>query len=132
VVSDTVEFGMTYITGHDRSQLPILLEVVDDYVGSDNPVRFIDAFVDGLDLAAAGFGRVAPKVTGRPAYAPGDLLKLYIYGYLNRVRSSRRLEADSGRSAGWPRRSIGPPLPDAGDVRLLSVRPRRWAHGLRR
>jgi hypothetical protein len=57
-------------------------------------VRFIDAFVDGLNLAAAGFKRVTPKVTGRPGYAPGDLLKLYIYGYLNRVRSSRRLEAE--------------------------------------
>src|SRR6201993_5151384 len=89
---------MTYITGHDRSQLLLLPEAVDDYVGSDNPVRFIDAFVDGLDLAAAGFGRVAPKVTGRPAYAPGDLLKLYIYGYLNRVRSSRRLEAEAHRN----------------------------------
>ena len=85
---------MTYITGHDRSQMLLLPEAVDDYVGSDNPVRFIDAFVDGLDLAAAGFGRIAPKVTGRPAYAPADLLKLYIYGYLNRVRSSRRLEAE--------------------------------------
>ena len=70
MVSNTVEFGMTYVTGHDRSQLLLLPEAVDDYVGSDNPVRFIDAFVDGLDLAAAGFGRVAPKVTGRPAYAP--------------------------------------------------------------
>jgi transposase len=69
-------------------------EAVDDCVVADNPVRFIDAFVDGLDLAAAGFKRVTPKVTGRPCYAPGDLLKLYIYGYLNRVRSSRRLEAD--------------------------------------
>jgi len=56
---------MTYISGHDRSQLLLLLEAVDDYVGADNPVRFLDAFVDGLDLAAAGFGRVAPKVTGR-------------------------------------------------------------------
>src|SRR5215813_4669236 len=69
---------MTYITGHDRSQLLLLPETVDDYVGADNPVRFIDAFVDGLDLAAAGFGRVTPRVTGRPAYAPADLLKLYI------------------------------------------------------
>ena len=67
----------------------------DDYVGRDNPVRFIDAFVDGLDLAAAGFERAAPKATGRPGYDPADLLKLYIYGYLNRVRSSRRLEAES-------------------------------------
>ena len=98
MVSDTVEFGMTYITGHDRSQLLLLPEAVDDYVGTDNPVRFIDAFVDGLDLAAAGLARVAPKVTGRPAYAPGDLLKLYIYGYLNRVRSS----------TGWPPRREQP------------------------
>src|SRR6478672_6073052 len=89
---------MTYITGHDRSQLLLLPEAVDDYVGADNPVRFIDTFVDGLDLAAAGFGRVTPKVTGRPAYAPADLLKLYIYGYLNRVRSSRRLEGETHRN----------------------------------
>src|SRR6201998_4288943 len=95
---DTVELGMTYVTGHDRSQLLLLPEAVDDYVGPDNPVRFIDAFVDGLDLAAAGFARVAPKVTGRPSYAPTDLLKLYIYGYLNRVRSSRRLEAETHRN----------------------------------
>src|SRR5205085_6267151 len=69
---------MMYITGHARSQLLLLPEAVDDYVGSDNPVRFIDAFVDGLDLAAASFSRVEPKVTGRPGYAPADLLKLYI------------------------------------------------------
>jgi hypothetical protein len=74
---------MTYIAGQDRSQLLLLPDAVDDYVGSDNPVRFIDAFVDGLDLVAAGFGRVEPKVTGRPGYAPADLLKLYIYAYLN-------------------------------------------------
>jgi transposase len=89
---------MTYITGYDRSQLLLLPEAVDDYVGTDNPVRFIDAFVDGLDLAVAGFGRVEPKRTGRPAYSPADLLKLYIYGYLNRVRSSRRLEAETHRT----------------------------------
>lgn len=73
----------------------LLPETVDDYVGPDNPVRFIDAFVDGLDLAKAGFTRVEPKATGRPGYAPTDLLKLYIYGYLNRVRSSRRLETET-------------------------------------
>src|SRR6201987_677573 len=89
---------MTHLSGHGRSQLLLLPEVVDDYVGPDNPVRFIDAFVDGLDLAAASFSRVEPKVTGRPGYAPADLLKLYIYGYLNRVRSSRRLEAESHRN----------------------------------
>src|SRR3954465_686843 len=79
VGSDAVKVGMMYIAGHDRSQLLLLPEAVDDYVGSDNPVRFIDAFVDGLDLAAASFSRVEPKVTGRPGYAPADLLKLYIY-----------------------------------------------------
>jgi transposase len=81
-----LESDMTHIFGFERSQLLLLPETVDDYVGADNPVRFIDAFVDQLDLAAAGFIRVAPKATGRPGYAPGDLLKLYIYGYLNRVR----------------------------------------------
>src|SRR3984893_230907 len=85
---------MTHILGFERSQLLLLPEAVDDYVHADNPVRFIDAFVDRLDLAVAGFSCVAPKATGRPGYAPADLLKLYIYGYLNRVRSSRRLEAN--------------------------------------
>src|ERR1700739_1937079 len=110
---------MTYITGHDRSQLLLLPEAVDDYVGSDNPVRFIDAFVDGLELAAAGFGRVAPKVTGRPAYAPGDLLKLYIYGYLNRVRSSRRLETETHRNVEviWLLRHLKPPSNTFADFR---------------
>jgi transposase/IS5 family transposase len=119
VVWDTVEFGMTYITGYDRSQLLLLPEAVDDYVGSDNPVRFIDAFVDGLDLAAAGFGRVAPKVTGRPPYAPGDLLKLYIYGYLNRVRSSRRLEAETHRNIEviWLLRHLKPDFKTIADFR---------------
>jgi transposase len=79
---------MAHISGFARDQLLLLPEAVDDYVDVDNPVRFIDAFVDGLDLAAVGFTRVAGKATGRPGYAPGDLLKLYIYGYLNRVRSS--------------------------------------------
>ena len=66
---------MTHITGHDRCQMLLLPEAVDDYVGADNPVRFIDAFVDGLDLVAAGFARVVPEATGRPGYALGDLLK---------------------------------------------------------
>jgi len=110
---------MTYITGHDRSQMLLLPEAVDDYVGSDNPVRFIDAFVDGLDLAAAGFGRIAPKVTGRPAYAPADLLKLYIYGYLNRVRSSRRLETETHRNIEviWLLRHLKPDFKTIADFR---------------
>src|SRR5215213_11016494 len=73
--------GMAHIPGHDRSQLLLLPEAVDDYVPADNPVRFIEAFVDGLDLAALGFMGTVPKATGRPGYAPADLLKLYIYGY---------------------------------------------------
>jgi transposase len=75
---------MTHISGPDRSQTLLLPESLDEYVGQDNPVRFIDAFVEGLDLTAAGFIRVASKTTGRPGYSPKDLLKLYIYGYLNR------------------------------------------------
>ena len=94
----TLELRMAHIAGFERDQLLLLPEAVDDYVEADNPVRFIDAFVDGLDLAAAGFGRVEAKATGRPGYAPGDLLKLYIYGYLNRVRSSRRLERERHRN----------------------------------
>src|ERR671933_125341 len=89
---------MAHISGHDRSQTLLFPEAVDDYVDPDNPVRFIDAFVDGLALAAAGFVGVEPKATGRPGYAPQDLLKLYVYGYLNRVRSSRRLEAETHRN----------------------------------
>jgi transposase len=101
---------MTHITGFERSQLLLLPAAIDDYVGVDNPVRFIDAFVDGLGLAEAGFGRVEPKVTGRPGYAPGDLLKLYIYGYLNRVRSSRRLEVECHRNIEviWLLRTLKP------------------------
>ena len=101
------------------SRLLLLPETVDDYVGADNPVRVIDAIVDQLDLAAAGFSRVAPKATGRPGYAPGDLLKLYIYGYLNRVRSSRRLEAEAHRNIEviWLLRSLKPDFKTIADFR---------------
>ncbi len=86
---------------------------------SADPVRFIDAFVDGLDLAAAGFARVEAKATGRPGYAPGDLLKLYIYGYLNRVRSSRRLEREAQRNIEviWLLRSLKPDFKTIADFR---------------
>lgn len=89
---------MAHISGTDRSQMLLLPERVEDYVGVNNPVRFVDAFIDGLDLEAAGFGRVEAEATGRPGYHPADLLKLYFYGYLNRVRSSRRLEVECGRN----------------------------------
>src|SRR3981189_360544 len=114
-----LESDMTHIFGFERSQLLLLPESVDDYVGADNPVRVIDAFVDQLDLAAAGFIRVAPKATGRPGYAPGDLLKLYIYGYLNRVRSSRRLEAECHRNIEiiWLLRTLKPDFKTIADFR---------------
>src|ERR1700730_10151391 len=110
---------MTHISGFDRCQLSLLPEAIDDYVGSDNSVRFIDAFVDGLDLASAGFTRVTPKPTGRPGCAPGDLLKLYIYGYLNRVRSSRRLEAEchSNIELIWLVRNLKPDLKTIAEFR---------------
>jgi transposase len=110
---------MAHIAGMDRAQLLLLPESVDDYVGADNLVRFIDAFVDQLDLPAAGFSRVAPKATGRPGYAPGDLLKLYIYGYLHRVRSSRRLEAEAHRNIEviWLLRSLKPDFKTIADFR---------------
>ena len=110
---------MTHISGPDRSQTLLLPESLDEYVGQDNPVRFIDAFVEGLDLTAAGFIRVAPKPTGRPGYAPNDLLKLYIYGYLNRVRSSLRLEAESHRNIEviWLLRHLRPDFKTIADFR---------------
>src|SRR5882672_3290694 len=110
---------MTHILGHDRCQLLLLPEALDDYVDAENPVRFIDAFVDGLDLASAGFASVAPKATGRPGYAPADLLKLYIYGYLNRVRSSRRLEAETHRNIEviWLLRHLKPDFKTIADFR---------------
>ena len=97
----------------------LLPEAVEDYVGADNPVRFVDAFVDGLDLREAGFARVEAKATGRPGYAPADLLKLYIYGYLNRVRSSRRLEAETRRNIEviWLVRSLRPDFKTIADFR---------------
>ncbi len=110
---------MAHISGDDRSQFLLLPDLVDDYVGPDNVVRFIDAFVDGLDLRVAGFGRVQPKATGRPGYAPGDLLKLYIYGYLNRVRSSRRLEVETRRNIEviWLLRRLKPDFKTIADFR---------------
>src|SRR6516165_2304595 len=91
--------GMTrFVEGADRGQSTLLPECLDDWVADDNPVRVIDAFVAALDLAALGFGGVEPAGTGRPSYHPAALLKLYIYGYLNRVHSSRRLEREAGRN----------------------------------
>src|SRR5882724_1844642 len=86
---------MNYIAGSDRTQALLLPEVLDDYIAPENPVRFIDAFVGQLDLGKAGFKNAQLQETGRPPYDPGDLLRLYLYGYLNRVRSSRGLEREA-------------------------------------
>src|ERR1700681_4438096 len=87
-----------FVIADDRSQSTLFPERLDDYLGEDNPVRAIDVFVDELDLAKLGFGGVEPEATGRPAYHPATLLKIYVYGYLNRVQSSRRLERECQRN----------------------------------
>jgi transposase len=87
-----------FIEGEDRDQGTLLPELLADYVAEDNPVRVVDVFVDELDLALLGFTREQPAKTGQPAYHPSVLLKLYIYGYLNRIQSSRRLEREAQRN----------------------------------
>src|SRR6266436_4347619 len=87
-----------FVVGDDRSQSTLFPERLEDYLAEDNPVRAIDVFVDELDLAGLGFGGVEPEATGRPAYHPATLLKIYVYGYLNRVQSSRRLERECQRN----------------------------------
>ena len=87
-----------FVEGKDRDQITLFPECLEDWIGEDNPVRVVDVFVDELELAELGFGGVDPEATGRPSYHPAVLLKLYIYGYLNRVQSSRRLEREAGRN----------------------------------
>jgi transposase len=87
-----------FVQGEARSQMSLLPECLDDYVTEDNPVRVVEAFIDALDLEKLGFTGMVPQVTGRPAYHPSMMLKLYVYGYLNRVHSSRRLERESQRN----------------------------------
>src|SRR5271155_2661758 len=87
-----------FVVGDDRNQSTLFPERLEDYLGEDNPVRAIDVFVDELDLAKLGFGGVEPEATGRPSYHPATLLKIYVYGYLNRVQSSRRLERECQRN----------------------------------
>ena len=87
-----------FVEGVDRGQSALFPECLEDWIGEDNPVRVVDVFVEELDLAGLGFGGVDPEVTGRPSYHPAVLLKLYIYGYLNRVQSSRRLEREAGHN----------------------------------
>src|SRR4029450_9386431 len=100
-----------FVEGVDRGQRTLFPDCLEDWIAEDNPVRVIDVFVDALDLGDLGFGGVDPEATGRPSYHPSVLLKLYIYGYLNRVQSSRRLERQEGRNVEtmW---LTGRPAPD--------------------
>jgi transposase len=108
-----------FVEGIDRGQATLFPEYLEDWIDEDNPVRVIDAFVDKLDLSGLGFDGVAPEATGRPSYHPSVLLKLYIYGYLNRVQSSRRLEREAGRNVEvmWLTGRLIPELPQGQWVR---------------
>lgn len=112
-------FLMSYIVGEDRGQAALLPAVIEDYVAADAPVRVIDAFVDGLDVRGLRFGRSVPAAMGRPPYDPRDLLKLYLYGYLNEVRSSRRLERECFRNVEvmWLVRRLAPDFKTIADFR---------------
>jgi len=110
---------MSYQRGPGRSEVQLLPPCLDDYVASNAPARFIDAYVEGLDFQALGFTHAQPKATGRPAYHPADLLKLYLYGYRHRVRSSRRLEAEAARNLEliWLLRGLRPDFKTIADFR---------------
>jgi transposase len=97
-LSSAVHLMKRFIEAEDRSRSTLFPERLDDYIAEDNAVRVVDAFVDRLDLVELGVARAEPSVTGRPGYHPGVLLKMYIYGYLNRIQSSRRLERESHRN----------------------------------
>ena len=118
---------VSYIEGADRQQAWLLPERLDDYVTADNPVRFLDAFVAQLDLGALGFQRATANTIGRPPYQPGDLLRLYLYGYLNRLRSSRRLEREAQRNVEllWLLRQLRPDFKTIADFRKDNLQPLR-------
>src|SRR5215213_11704755 len=112
---------MNWIEGWDRQQVHLLPARVEDYVEENNPVRFLDVFVDGLDLRGQGFKfpKVNAQGKGHPAYRPGDLLKLYLYGYLHGVRSSRKLEKECQRNLEvmWLLRQLAPDFKTIADFR---------------
>ena len=110
---------MRHIPGENRQQFTLLPDSIDDYVASDQPVRVIDAFVDSLDVAELGFTKATTKDTGRKPYHPGDLLKLYLYGYLNKVTTSRRLEVECHRNleVRWLMKQLAPDFKTIADFR---------------
>ncbi len=118
-----------FIAGEDRQQITLLPDCLDDYITTDNPVRLVEVFVDELDLTALGFVGAVPEATGRPAYHPATLLKIYIYGYLNRVPSSRCLEREGQRNIEliWLTGRLMPDFKTLADFRKnngLAIRPR--------
>src|SRR6476661_9812143 len=108
-----------FIEGESRSQSVLFPERLEDWIAEDNPVRAVDVFVDELDLVQLGFGGAEPADTGRPAYHPAMLLKIYIYGYLNRIPSSRRLERETQRNVElmWLTGRLAPDLKTIADFR---------------
>ncbi len=115
---------MSFIEGVGRDQQTLFPEVLDDYIPADHPVRFIDAYVDRLDLAMLGFERATAAETGRPGYNPADLLKLYVYGYLNGICSSRRLERETLRNVElmWLLRRLRPDFKTIAEFRRRSTK----------
>ena len=109
-----------FIQGEDRSQATLFPERLDDYVAEDSAVRVIDVFLDELDLSGLGF-KTEPNDTGRPAYHPSTMLKLYVYGYLNQVHSSRRLEREAQRNVElmWLTGRLAPDFKTIADFRPL-------------
>ena len=108
-----------FVEGEDRRQGVLLPEFLDEYVSDENPVRVIDVFVDELDLGVLGFEGVVPEATGRPAYHPSVLLKIYVYGYINQIASSRRLERESQRNVEmmWLTQRLAPDFKTIADFR---------------
>lgn len=111
-----------FVEGADRDQPSLFPQCLDDWVDENNPVRVIDVFVDNLDLADLGFAGVDPQSTGRPSYHPAALLRLYVYGYLNAVQSSRRLEREANRNVEvmWLTRRLAPDHKTIADFRKPS------------
>jgi transposase len=124
---------MPHLHAVSRDEMLLFPPSLDEYITDDNPVRFIDAFVDQLDLQTLGFSRAVASPLGRPAYHPGDLLKLYIYGYLNRVRSSRLLEREAQRNVEviWLLKKLTPDFKTIADFRKDNLLPLELAFRVR-
>ena len=118
---------MEHITGICREQITMFPEAIDDYISPENPARFLDAFVDSLDTIALGFEHAVVSSTGRPPYHPKDLLKLYLYGYLNRIRTSRLLERETKRNLEvfWLLKRLSPDHKTIADFRIENAEPLR-------